>query len=213
MFSKAKTRELFRRLSEVIDPKPELEFTNAFQLLVAVVLSAQTTDRAVNQCTRAFFPTKKTPRDVLDWGLAALEEATRSIGLYHNKSRAIIGLCKKIQRDFQGEVPQTREELMTLPGVGWKTASVVMNIAFDAPTVAVDTHIFRVANRTGLAPAKTPEAVSRLLEARTPKESLKNAHHYLLLHGRYTCTARNPKCDLCVLADLCAARKKSARPR
>lgn len=208
MFSKAKTRELFRRLSEVINPKPELEFTNAFQLLVAVVLSAQATDRSVNQCTRAFFPTKKTPQDILNWGHAALEEATKSIGLYHNKSRAIIGLCEKILRDFQGEVPHTREELMTLPGVGWKTASVVMNIAFGAPTVAVDTHIFRVANRTGLAPAKTAEAVSRLLEARTPKEYLKNAHHYLLLHGRYTCTARNPKCDVCALADLCASRSK-----
>jgi endonuclease III len=206
MFSKAKTRELFRRLSEVIDPKPELEFANAFQLLVAVVLSAQTTDRAVNQCTRRFFPERKTPQDFLDWGLPALEEATKTLGLYHNKSRAIIGLCEKIQRDFQGEVPRTREELMTLPGVGWKTASVVMNIAFDAPTVAVDTHIFRVANRTGLAPAKTPEAVSRILEAKTPKEYLKNAHHYLLLHGRYTCTARNPKCEKCAINALCAFR-------
>lgn len=201
MLNKEKTSELYRRLAQVIVPKPELEYGNVFQLLVAVVLSAQATDKSVNLATRRFFPERKTPRDFLDWGLEALEEATKSIGLYRNKSRSIIGLCQKLMDDFQGRVPQTREELMSLPGVGLKTANVVLNVGFGQPVVAVDTHIFRVANRTDLAPAKTPEEVSALLEARTPKEYLLNAHHYLLLHGRYVCTARNPHCDCCVLAD------------
>lgn len=201
MLNKAKTAELYRRLAEVIDPKPELEFGNVFQLLVAVVLSAQATDKSVNLATREFFPTKKTPQDFLDWGLENLMEATHSIGLYRNKSKSIIGLCRRLVDDFKGEVPGTREELMSLPGVGLKTANVVLNVGFGVPTVAVDTHIFRVANRTGLAPAKTPEEVSALLEKRTPKEYLLNAHHYLLLHGRYTCTARNPHCDACPLAN------------
>ena len=201
MLNKAKTSELYRRLAEVIDPKPELEYRNIFQLLVAVVLSAQATDKSVNLATRRFFSDKKTPQDFLDWGLGALEEATKSIGLYRNKSRSIIGLCQKLINDFQGRVPQTREELMTLPGVGLKTANVVLNVGFGKPVIAVDTHIFRVANRTDLAPAKTPEEVSALLEKRTPKEYLLNAHHYLLLHGRYVCTARNPHCENCVLAN------------
>ena len=202
--SKAKTAELYRRLAERIVPKPELEFDSVFHLLVAVVLSAQATDKSVNLATRQFFPTKKTPRDFLDWGLTALEEATKSIGLYRNKSKAIIGLCEKLVADFNGEVPSTREALMALPGVGLKTANVVLNVGFGLPVIAVDTHIFRVANRTGLAVADTPEEVSALLETRTPPKYLLNAHHYLLLHGRYTCTARNPHCGDCPLAgDIC----------
>lgn len=201
---KAKVNELYRRLSEKIIPKPELEFDSVFHLLVAVVLSAQATDKSVNLATRRFFPTKKTPQDFLDWGLPALEEATKAIGLYRNKSKSIIGLCQKLIDDFGGEVPRTREELMSLPGVGLKTANVVLNVGFGVPVIAVDTHIFRVANRTRLAVAESPEEVSRLLEARTPAEYLLNAHHYLLLHGRYTCTARNPHCEECVLAgDIC----------
>lgn len=200
------TQEIFRRLAAVIDPRPELEFGNVFQLLVAVVLSAQATDRSVNQATRAFFPLRKTPRDFLEWGQEALQEATRTIGLYRNKSRAIMGLCQKLEEEFGGQVPRDMNALMTLPGVGMKTAKVVLNVGFGMPVVAVDTHIFRVANRTRLAPATTPEEVSLLLEKRTPKEYLPQAHHYLLLHGRYVCTARTPHCDACPIARLCPAR-------
>ena len=207
MLNRVQTKELYKRLAAVIDPKPELEYGNVFQLLVAVVLSAQATDKSVNIATREFFPTKKTPQDFLEWGLENLMAATHSIGLYRNKSKSIIGLCQKLVDEFGGEVPGTRDELMSLPGVGLKTANVVLNVGFGLPTVAVDTHIFRVANRTGLAPAKTPEVVSKLLEKRTPKEYLLNAHHYLLLHGRYTCTARNPHCDSCPLADEICQKK------
>ncbi len=207
--SQRDTQELFRRLAAVIDPKPELEFGNVFQLLVAVVLSAQATDRSVNQATRAFFPQRKTPRDFLAWGEEALQEATRTIGLYRNKSRSILGLCQKLEEEFGGEVPRDLASLMSLPGVGMKTAKVVLNVGFGVPVVAVDTHIFRVANRTRLAPANTPEEVSALLEKRTPKAYLPQAHHYLLLHGRYVCTARNPRCHHCPLADLCPAKELS----
>lgn len=202
--SRPAAKELYRRLAQVIDPKPELEFSNLFQLLVAVVLSAQATDKSVNLVTRRLFPACPTPQDYLDLGLAGLEEYTRSIGLYHNKSKAILGICQALLERHQGQVPSTREELLALPGVGIKTANVVLNVGFGVPVIAVDTHIFRVANRTRLAPAKTPEAVGELLLQRTPKEHLLNAHHYLLLHGRYTCTARSPKCQLCPLhGDLC----------
>ncbi|MGN0866402.1 MAG: endonuclease III [Oligosphaeraceae bacterium] len=204
--NKRDAQELFRRLAAVIDPRPELEYGNVFQLLVAVVLSAQATDRSVNQATRTFFPLRKTPRDFLEWGEDALREATRTIGLYRNKSRAIMGLCRKLEEEFGGEVPRDMASLMSLPGVGMKTAKVVLNVGFGVPVVAVDTHIFRVANRTRLAPAATPEEVSLLLEKRTPKEYLPQAHHYLLLHGRYVCTARAPHCDACPLADLCPER-------
>ena len=207
MLSAPKTRELYRRLAEVIDPKPELHFRNRLELIVAVVLSAQATDKSVNAATESLFERCKTPQDYLALGQNGLEEATRTIGLYRNKAKSILGLCQKLIDDFGGEVPGTLEELLSLPGVGLKTAYVVLNLGFGQPVIAVDTHIFRVANRTALAPAKTPEEVSALLMKRTPKEYLLNAHHYLLLHGRYTCTARNPKCDSCVLADFCPAAK------
>lgn len=203
---RAATRELFRRLAAAIDPRPELEFGNVFQLLVAVVLSAQATDRSVNLATRNFFPLRRTPQEFLEWGEEALQEATRTIGLYRNKSRSIMRLCRKLVEEFGGEVPRDMKSLMSLPGVGMKTAKVVLNVGFGIPVIAVDTHIFRVANRTGLAPAPTPEEVSALLEKRTPGEYLPQAHHYLLLHGRYVCTARNPHCDACPLADLCPRR-------
>ena len=207
MLTPSQTKELYRRLAEVIDPKPELHFRNRLELIVAVVLSAQATDKSVNAATESLFERCKTPQDYLALGQAGLEKATRTIGLYRNKAKSILGLCQKLIDDFGGEVPGTLEELLSLPGVGLKTAYVVLNLGFGQPVIAVDTHIFRVANRTAIAPAKTPEEVSALLMKRTPKEYLLNAHHYLLLHGRYTCTARNPHCDSCVLADLCPAAK------
>ena len=197
--------ELYRRLAAAIDPKPELVFHNRLELIVAVVLSAQATDKSVNAATASLFKRCKTPQDYLALGQAGLEDATRTIGLYRNKAKAILGLCRKLLDDFGGEVPGTLEELLSLPGVGLKTAYVVLNLGFGKPVVAVDTHIFRVANRTTLAVAKTPEEVSALLMKRTPKKYLLDAHHYLLLHGRYTCTARNPHCNSCVIADLCPA--------
>ena len=207
MLSATKTRELYRRLAEVIDPKPELNFRNHLELIVAVVLSAQATDKSVNAATQSLFERCKTPQDYLELGQAGLEQATRTIGLYRNKAKAILGLCRKLIDDFGGEVPGTLQELLSLPGVGLKTAYVVLNLGFGQPVIAVDTHIFRVANRTTVAPAKTPEEVSALLMKRTPKEYLLNAHHYLLLHGRYTCTARAPHCATCVLAELCPSRQ------
>lgn len=210
MLNRKETEELYRLLSEKITPKAELEYDSVFHLLVAVVLSAQATDKSVNLATRAFFPERRTPQDFLDWGVENLERATKSIGLYRNKSKAIIALCHKLISDFNGEVPPDLESLLTLPGVGVKTAKVVLNVGFGKPVVAVDTHIFRVANRTGLATADTPERVGELLEKKTPKQYLKDAHHYLLLHGRYTCTARNPHCDSCVIAPYCKYRARTA---
>ncbi len=207
MLTLAQTKELYRRLAEVIDPKPELNFRNRLELIVAVVLSAQATDKSVNAATQSLFERCKTPQDYLDLGQAGLEEATRTIGLYRNKAKSILGLCRKLLDDFGGEVPGTLQELLSLPGVGLKTAYVVLNLGFGQPVIAVDTHIFRVANRTTVALAKTPEEVSALLMKRTPKEYLLNAHHYLLLHGRYTCTARAPHCATCVLAELCPSRQ------
>ncbi len=194
---------IYRALAKVIDPKPELHFTNRFELLIAVVLSAQATDRSVNAVTAQLFAHCRTPQDYLHLGLDALEDYTRSIGLYHAKSRAIMGLCQALIERHNGEVPGSFEELTALPGVGTKTANVVLNIGFGKPVIAVDTHIFRVANRTGIAVAKTPEAVGALLMQRTPKKYLRDAHHYLLLHGRYTCTAKNPKCTLCPIRRYC----------
>ena len=205
MLSTSQTKELYRRLAEVIDPKPELHFRNRLELIVAVVLSAQATDKSVNAATESLFERCKTPQDYLALGQAGLEKATRTIGLYRNKAKSILGLCQKLIDDFGGEVPGTLEELLSLPGVGLKTAYVVLNLGFGQPVIAVDTHIFRVANRTAIAPAKTPEEVSALLMKRTPKEYLLNAHHYLLLHGRYTCTARKPKCSSCPLTAWCRA--------
>ena len=206
LLSSKKISELYRLLAEVIDPKPELHFTNNLELLIAVVLSAQTTDKAVNAVTESLFRRCRTPQDYLELGEDGLAEAIRTIGLYRNKSRSVIGLCRQLIERHGGIVPGDRESLLALPGVGIKTANVVLNQGFGEPAVAVDTHIFRVSNRTGLAVEPTPEATGELLMAITPRRYLLDAHHYLLLHGRYTCIARNPRCDGCPIASICMKR-------
>lgn len=201
-----KATKIYSLLAECIDPKPELHFSSAFELLVAVVLSAQCTDKNVNRVTAELWKTLHTPQDYLRLGEAKLAEAIRSIGLYHAKAKHLIALCKMLQEEFGGVVPSTREELMRLPGVGRKTANVVLNCWFQQPVIAVDTHILRVANRLGLSNATTPDGVEQDLMLCTPKKYLLHAHHYLLLHGRYTCRARNPLCETCVLRDHCPYR-------
>ncbi len=202
--------EMFRRLAGTIDPKPELEFRSVFDLLVAVVLSAQTTDKAVNQVTRVLWQTCRTPEDYLAMGGEALTAHIRSIGLFRHKCQAILGLCQALIERYHGQVPDDFEALTSLPGVGRKTANVVLNVGFSRPVLAVDTHVFRVANRTGLVSAPTPEAVEAAALPRIPKRHRLHAHHYLLLHGRYVCQARRPACATCVLADLC--RQNLERP-
>jgi endonuclease-3 len=200
----ARRAELFRRLRE-LNPQPttELEYSTPFELLIAVILSAQATDVGVNKATRRLFPVANTPQALLALGEAGLKQYISSIGLYNAKAANVIATCRKLVEEHGGEVPRTREALESLPGVGRKTANVVLNTAFGEPTVAVDTHIFRVANRTGLAPGRTPLAVEQALLARVPKEYLQDAHHWLILHGRYTCVARRPRCPECVIRDLC----------
>lgn len=197
-------RECFRRL-HAANPNPvtELEYGSNFQLLIAVILSAQSTDRAVNLATRKFFPQHGTPAGLLALGEEGLRDAIRTIGLYRTKARNIIRTCEIILQDHAGEVPDQRAALEALPGVGRKTASVVLNTAFRQPAMAVDTHIFRVSNRTGIAPGKTVLAVEKALLKNVPQEYLLDAHHWLILHGRYVCLARKPKCPECLLRDLC----------
>lgn len=210
--NKTDREQLFARLAARIDPKPELHFNTPLDLLVAVVLSAQTTDKAVNAVTAQLWQLCRTPQDYLNLGSERLQQLCRSIGLFRNKTRAILGLCHMILRDFKGQVPQDAESLMRLPGVGRKTANVVLNVAFGHPVIAVDTHVFRVANRTGLAIANTPDRVASLLQQRTPASYLPVAHHLLLLHGRYCCTARQPHCADCPLQpDLCQFFAATAR--
>ena len=194
---------LFQALTKAIDPKPELHFESALDLLVAVVLSAQCTDKAVNKATAELWKTVRTAQDYLDLGQEKLEKAIHTLGFYRVKAEHLLGLCRKLIDDFQGEVPQTREELTQLPGVGRKTANVVLNVWFHQPTLAVDTHIFRVAHRLGLSKAPTPEKVELDLLKCVPEPYLPNAHHYLLLHGRYICTARAPHCQECVVRGIC----------
>jgi endonuclease-3 len=202
-------REIFERL-RALNPHPttELEYSTPFELLVAVILSAQATDRSVNLATRKLFPVANTPRAILDLGVEGLAIFVRSIGLYQGKARNIIATCKTLLEQHGGEVPAERESLEALPGVGRKTANVILNTAFGQPTMAVDTHIFRVANRTGLAPGKTVRAVEDALLKRVPAEFLQDAHHWLILHGRYVCKARAPACPTCPIADLCDYRDK-----
>ena len=204
-----KRREIFERL-RTANPNPttELVFRTPYELLVSVVLSAQATDKSVNLATARLFRECDTPQKIVKLGVAGLEEYIRTIGLYRNKAKNVIELSRLLIEKFKGEVPKTREELESLPGVGRKTANVVLNTAFGEPTMAVDTHIFRVANRTGLGPGKDPLEVEQKLLKFTPPEFLLNAHHWLLLHGRYTCLARKPKCPACVIRDLCEFRKK-----
>ncbi len=198
-------QQFFERL-QAANPHPgtELHYHNTFQLLMAVMLSAQSTDRRVNQVTQPLFEQLKTPADVLALGLPALESALRQLGLYRTKARHVYATAQILEQHHGGLVPATREALQALPGVGRKTANVVLNVAFGQPTMAVDTHIFRVANRTGLAPGKTVLAVETTLLQVIPPSFLNHAHHWLILHGRYICRARKPDCGLCPVMDLCA---------
>jgi endonuclease-3 len=195
-------------------PKTELEYATPFELLVAVILSAQATDKSVNLATRKLFKEASTPQAILALGVQGLSEYVRSIGLYQGKARNIIATCGILLERHGGRVPEDRASLEALPGVGRKTANVILNTAFGQPTLAVDTHVFRVANRTGLAPGKTVREVEDRLLRAVPAEFLRDAHHWLILHGRYTCKARNPDCASCPIADLCDYRSKSrAQPR
>ncbi|MFN4004601.1 MAG: endonuclease III [Hylemonella sp.] len=184
-------------------PATELEYTSVFELLVAVLLSAQATDVGVNKATRRLFPVANTPQKILALGQQGLESYIKTIGLYRSKARHLIETCRILLQRHGGQVPRRREELEALPGVGRKTANVVLNVAFGEPTMAVDTHIFRVANRTGLAPGKTPYEVERKLLQRVPPAYLEHAHHWLILHGRYVCQARRPRCPQCQVAAWC----------
>jgi endonuclease III len=206
----AKRFEIYRRLREKLpQPRSELEYRSPFELLIAVVLSAQATDRSVNAATARLFPAARTPKAMLALGEAGLIPYIQTIGLYRIKAKNIMALCRLLIDKHGGEVPADHDALVALPGVGRKTANVVLNVAFGAPTIAVDTHIFRVANRTGIAPGKTPDEVERKLVKFTPPEFVHNAHHWLILHGRYVCLARKPKCPECVILDLCEYRRKT----
>ena len=205
-----KRRAIFERLRAANPhPKSELAHQTPFELLVAVVLSAQATDKSVNQATAELYQKYNTPREMVKLGVAGLEEHIKRIGLYRTKAKNVIALSKMLIEEHGGEVPADREALERLPGVGRKTANVVLNTAFGQPTVAVDTHIFRVANRTGLAPGKDAREVEDRLIKFTPPEFLHNAHHWLILHGRYICIARKPGCPECLIRDLCEYRKKT----
>jgi endonuclease-3 len=209
-YTPAEVHEIFRRFSiQRPEPKGELEHTNAFTLLVAVVLSAQATDAGVNKATRALFKVADTPQKMLDLGEAKLGDYIRTIGLWRAKAKNVIALSEMLIRDYGGQVPDDRDELVKLPGVGRKTANVVLNMAFGQPTMAVDTHIFRIGNRLGLAPGKTPEQVEQGLVRIIPPEYMRHAHHWLILHGRYVCKARRPECERCVIADICKAAEKT----
>jgi len=205
-----KRREIFERLRAANPhPKSELAYRTPYELLVAVVLSAQATDKSVNLATARLYPVANTPEKIVALGEARLMEYIKTIGLFRNKAKNILSLSGIILEKHGGEVPQTREALESLPGVGRKTANVVLNVAFHQPTMAVDTHIFRVANRTGLGPGKDPLEVERKLVQFTPPEFMQHAHHWLILHGRYVCLARKPKCPECLIRDLCDFRPKT----
>ncbi|HMA51018.1 MAG TPA: endonuclease III [Magnetospirillaceae bacterium] len=201
--------EFFSRLSALNpEPKGELEYHNPFTLLVAVVLSAQATDIGVNKATRGLFAAADTPEKMLELGEAGVRDHIKTIGLFNGKAKNVIALSRLLIANHGGEVPADRDSLTALPGVGRKTANVVLNIAFGRPTIAVDTHLFRVSNRTGMAPGKTPEEVERKLEKRIPERWKLHAHHWLILHGRYICKARKPDCALCPVEDLCGYKAK-----
>ncbi len=193
-------------------PVTELEYTSVFELLTAVLLSAQATDVGVNKATRKLFPVANTPQAVLNLGLDGLESHVKTIGLYHSKAKHLLQTCRMLVDLHGGQVPRTREALEALPGVGRKTANVVLNVAFGEPTMAVDTHIFRVSNRTGLAPGKTPLEVERQLLKRIPPDYLIDAHHWLILHGRYVCQARKPQCGACAVSTCCDYPDKTPAP-
>jgi endonuclease III len=206
----AEVREAFSRFQKANpEPRGELEHLNPYTLLVAVVLSAQATDAGVNKATRARFPVADTPQKMLALGEDRLRDYIKTIGLYRNKAKNVIALSEKLIAEFGGEVPRTRTELESLPGAGRKTANVVLNMAFGESTMAVDTHVFRVGNRTGLAPGATPLEVELGLERVIPPEFMLHAHHWLILHGRYTCLARKPRCEVCLINDLCRWPEKT----
>lgn len=206
----AKRLEIFKRFHED-NPHPttELEYNSPFELLIAVILSAQATDVSVNKATRQLYPVANTAQKILALGVDDLKEYIKTIGLFNSKAENVIKTCRILLDNFGGEVPDNREALEALPGVGRKTANVVLNTAFRQPTMAVDTHIFRVANRTGIAPGKNVVEVEKKLLRHVPKEYLMDAHHWLILHGRYTCTARKPKCGSCRIEDLCEFKDKT----
>ncbi|MEP6877242.1 MAG: endonuclease III [Nitrosospira sp.] len=203
-------REIFTRF-KAANPHPttELEYNSPFELLIAVVLSAQATDKSVNLATRKLFPKANTPEKILALGEAGLRDVIKSIGLYKTKAKNILATCRLLIQHYDSKVPQTREQLEELPGVGRKTANVILNTAFGEPTIAVDTHIFRVANRTGIARGKTVLEVELKLLKSIPKEFRHDAHHWLILHGRYVCKARRPKCAICIINDLCEYKEKN----
>lgn len=210
---RAEVFEFYRRLAEAdLHPETELDYGNPYQLVVAVALSAQATDVSVNKATRDLFATVDTPAKMLELGEEGLKRHIRTIGLFNSKAKNVIALSRMLIDEFGGEVPADRDALERLPGVGRKTANVVMNVAFGAETFAVDTHIFRVGNRTGLARGKTPLAVELVLDRVTPQPFRLHAHHWLILHGRYVCKARRPECWRCIVADLCAFQPKTPPP-
>jgi endonuclease-3 len=209
----AKRLEIFTRFRDANPhPKTELEYTTPFELLIAVLLSAQSTDVGVNKATRKLYPVANTPQAILELGVDELKTYISTIGLYNTKAKNVIATCEILVNQHGGEVPPVREALEALPGVGRKTANVVLNTAFGQPTMAVDTHIFRVSNRTGIAPGKNVDIVEQKLLKFVPKDFLHDAHHWLILHGRYTCVARKPKCWNCLIADLCEFRQKTPLP-
>jgi endonuclease-3 len=208
--NKEKRYEIFSRLrAENPNPTTELNYTTPFELLIAVILSAQATDKGVNKATDKLFPEANTPQAILDLGLEGLKEHIKTIGLYNSKAQNVIATCRILLDEHDGEVPRDRKSLEALPGVGRKTANVVLNTAFGEPTMAVDTHIFRVSNRTGLAKGKTVLEVEKKLLKFVPKEFLHDAHHWLILHGRYVCVARKPRCGACIIEDLCEYKHKT----
>jgi endonuclease-3 len=212
-FSKIEVETFFARLkAHTPEPKTELAYLNPFTLLVAVVLSAQATDKGVNKATAPLFRIADTPEKMVKLGEAKLTDYIRTIGLFRNKAKNVVALSKALIEQHAAQVPSDREALEALPGVGRKTANVVLNVAFGKPTIAVDTHIFRVANRAGIAPGKTPLDVERGLESVVPDKYRLHAHHWLILHGRYTCVARRPKCPVCVVRDLCRYKHKTKEP-
>ncbi len=208
--NKQKRTEIFERLKAADpEPKTELEYSSTFELLIAVILSAQATDVGVNKATRKLFPVAHTPQAIFDLGEDGLKRYINTIGLYNSKAKNVIKTCRALLDKHNGEVPATRAELTALPGVGRKTANVVLNTAFGQPAMAVDTHIFRVANRTGIAPGKTVREVEDRLLRLVPRPYLQDAHHWLILHGRYTCRARKPECAACTIVDLCEYKHKN----
>lgn len=209
--NKEKRIEIFSRLkAENPHPETELEYSTPFELLIAVLLSAQATDVSVNKATRKLYPVANTPESIRALGEEGLKQYIRTIGLFNSKAKNVIRLCEILLEQHGGEVPQTREALEALPGVGRKTANVVLNTAFGQPTIAVDTHIFRVSNRTKIAPGKNVDEVEQRLMRVVPKEFQLDAHHWLILHGRYVCVARKPKCGACVIEDLCEFKQKTS---